>query len=513
MKARASSETPDRFGSTKMVLYLFAFFISLYVLTSSGNNYYNTDQSVLRIEVAKAIVERGSLAISRDVEGVRGIDGRNYSIRGIGVDLLAVPFYLAGKWTGIPPDVPVAMMSPFFGALTVVILFLFCSSLGYTIQSSLYVCLLYGLGTMAWPAAKHPVDNIFETFFILLSIYLLHLHHTQRKPILYAAFSLGVAFLVRQTSILVLPSLCLMMALHHWTTNDLFERYKNIAKEIVIFLIFLSPFVVLHFWYNDYRFGSVFENGYSLMQRNFGHRFFDIANLPTGLSGFLFSPGKGFFYYSPICVLFFFAIGSFLKNKFRAALCFITIILIYLFVLSSFHYWHGDWAWGPRYLFLITPLMMIPCAEIYESRSKKMILFSMIIFFASLVIQMVAVTVDFQKYFIHQIKVEKIQYTIEKSEGTPHIIEPPPEIYFQLQKSPIIFNVKVLSAAIFNREKAEYSRDSVDFWWIHKLKQGKHAVLISLSVIFLLAVAIISLSQLRLAFFRHSASESRHCRH
>lgn len=513
MKARANSETPNHFSSIKIVIYLFVFFISLYVLTAAGNNYYNTDQSVLRIEVAKAIVERGSLAISRDVEGVRGIDGRNYSIRGIGGELLAVPFYLAGKWTGIPPDIPIALMSPFFGALTVVILFLFCSSLGYTIQSSLYVCLLYGLGTMAWPAAKHPFDNIFEAFFILLSIYLLHLHHTQKKPVMYATFSLGVAFLVRQTSILALPPLCLMIVLHHWTNDDIFEKSKAILKDIIIFLIFLSPFVVLHFWYNDYRFGSVFENGYSLMQRNFCHRFFDIVNLPTGLSGFFFSPGKGFFYYSPICVLFFFAIRSFLKNKFHIALCFITIILIYLFVHSSFHYWHGDWAWGPRYLFLITPLMMIPCAEIYKSWSRRMILFSLIIFFASLVIQIVAVTVDFQKYFIHQIKVEKIQYTIEKSEGTPHIIEPPSEIYFQWQKSPIIFNVKILSAAIFNREKAGHSSDPVDFWWIQKLKQGKHAVLISISVVFLLAVAIISLSQLLLAFFRHSASVSRHCRH
>lgn len=513
MKARASSETPDHFGSTRIAVYLFAFFISLYMLSSSGNNYYNQDQSVLRIEVAKAIVERGDLAISQHVDGIRGIDGRNYSIRGIGGELLAVPFYLVGKWSGIPPDIPVALMSPLFGALTVVIIFLFCSSLGYDSKSSLYASLLYGLGTMAWPAAKHPFDNVFEAFFILLSIYLLHLHHTQKKPAMYAAFSLGVAFLIRQTSVLVLPPLFLMIALHHWTNDDLLERYKKIAKDIIIFLIFLFPFVVLDSWYNDYRFGSIFENGYAIMQRNFGHRFFDIANLPTGISGFLFSPGKGFFYYSPICVLFFFAIGSFLKNKFHVALCFITIILLYLFVLSTYYVWHGDWAWGPRFLLLITPLMMIPCAEIYESRSRKMILFSMIIFLASLVIQIVAVTVDFEKYFIHQIKVEKIQYTIEKSEGTPHVIEPPPEIYFQWQRSPILFNFKVLSGAIFNREKTEYSRDPVDFWWIQKLKQGKHAVLISLPVIFLLAVAIISLSQLLLAFFRQSASYRQYCNH
>ena len=513
MNARVSSETPIHFGSIKIVIYLFVFFISLYVLTASGNNYYNHDQSVFRIEVAKAIVERGDLAISQNVDGIIGTDGRNYSIRGIGGELLAVPFYLVGKWTGIPPDIPVALMSPFIGASTVVIIFLFCSSLGYASQSSLYVSLLYGLGTMAWPAAKHPFDNVFEAFFILLSVYLLHLHHSGKKPIMYAALSFGVAFLVRQTSILVLPPLLLMIILYHWTNDDLFEKCKTIVKDIIIFLIFLSPFMVLHFWYNDYRFGSIFENGYSLVQRSFGHRFFDISNLPTGLSGFLFSPGKGFFYYSPICVLFFFVIKSFLKNKFQIALCFVGIILIYLFLLSTFYYWHGDWAWGPRYLFLITPFMMIPCAEIYESCSRKMVFFSLIIFFASLVIQIVAVTVDFEKYFIHQIKVEKIQYTIEKSEGAPHVIEPPPEIYFEWRRSPILFNFKAISTIICNREKAGHSNDPIDFWWIQKLKKDKHVKLISLFIVFLLAIAIIALRQLLSAFFRQSVSYSQYCNH
>ena len=62
-----------------------------------------------------------------------------------------------------------------------------------------------------------------------------------------------------------------------------------------LFSIVFLPFVCLNLWYNYYRFGSVFETGYSLIAMKTGLDFFSGTPLLTGLSGLLISPGKGLF--------------------------------------------------------------------------------------------------------------------------------------------------------------------------------------------------------------------------
>ena len=75
---------------------LFAFFVSIYLLSASGPNFYNSEAGELRLQVAQSIVEKYDLSIPEDI-AVRGADGRYYSWMGIGSALLAVPFYVIGK--------------------------------------------------------------------------------------------------------------------------------------------------------------------------------------------------------------------------------------------------------------------------------------------------------------------------------------------------------------------------------------------------------------------------------
>ena len=59
------------------------------------------DQGALRYEVTAGIVEKHDLAISNG-HGVQGKDGRYYSYYGLGWSVLAVPFYMVGKFIGDP---------------------------------------------------------------------------------------------------------------------------------------------------------------------------------------------------------------------------------------------------------------------------------------------------------------------------------------------------------------------------------------------------------------------------
>ncbi|OGH05897.1 MAG: hypothetical protein A2W22_02540 [Candidatus Levybacteria bacterium RBG_16_35_11] len=471
-----------------ITLKLFIFFVCVYLLSTSPINIFDTDASMARYYLTRSIVERFDLSIPADF-GIKGIDGRDYSWYGLGQSVLAIPFYLLGKYLSDPANA-VSIMPQIFGAAAAVLVFLFCIVLGYSRRTSLYVALLYGLGTFAWPLAKQPFDHTIETFFILLSIYFIYLYVTDKKflHLLFSAFSFGFAFITRQTSMLVIMPLFVLVIVHYLKRHDFKTTACLITRDLALFSLAFLPFIGLSLWYNYYRFGSIFETGYQLIAVRTGIDFFSGTPFLTGLSGFLISPGKGFFYYSPVAILFFFGIKSFFKRHLELAICFILIALSYLFFLSKNLYWHGDWAWGPRYLLAITPFFIIPVAEIFESdiwkKNVSLRAFAYFVIAVSFVIQIAAVSVCFQKYFFYLIHEKDVKFTVVYGAGVQAIVEPPSETHFDWHKSPILTHFKFIYELASKMKDYKYSKlpenatdaenykanprmNLIDFWWIH----------------------------------------------
>jgi len=244
----------------------------------------------------------------------------------------------------------------------------------------------------------------------------------------------------------------------------------------------------LNLWYNYYRYGSVFETAYQLIAKLTGIDFFSGTPLLTGLSGFLISPGKGFFFYSPVALLFFFGIKSFLKKHLELSLCFICTMLSYLFFLSKNIYWHGDWAWGPRYLLVITPFFIIPIAEFLESHIwlKKNVLKAMtyLIIVVSFIIQLAAISVDFNKYFVTQRSMEKVRFIDVRADGVQPIVELPVKTYFTWLNSPLLAQFRSIYEIGKGMKDYRYSKppdnatpdekyrahpvfNVFDFWWLY----------------------------------------------
>jgi hypothetical protein len=260
------------------------------------------------------------------------------------------------------------------------------------------------------------------------------------------------------------------------------------ARDIGLFSIAFLPFLAVSLWYNYYRFGSIFETGFSLWAARHGLDFFMGTPLLTGLSGFLISPGKGFFYYSPVAILFFFSIKPFFKKHPELAVCFICIIVSYLLFLSKNIYWHGDWAWGPRYLLALTPFYIMPISEFFDSRRWvekrffKLIISS--IFVVSFVIQIAAVSVNFEKYFVYLKFEKKVIFTVSHADGVPSVKEPPAETYFDWHRSPIIAQFRFIHSIVkrinyyeFYELPEDASINAIikmapylnifDFWWVY----------------------------------------------
>jgi hypothetical protein len=85
---------------------------------------YDVEQHAQRYQVAKSIVEKGELSIPESTYSMRGMDGRSYSLYGLGWSILAVPFYVGGKYVGNPENFTL-LLNPLVGAATVTLVFIF----------------------------------------------------------------------------------------------------------------------------------------------------------------------------------------------------------------------------------------------------------------------------------------------------------------------------------------------------------------------------------------------------
>jgi hypothetical protein len=474
----------------QLIIYLLLLFSSLYLLTASRLNVNIGDVAIMKIEVARSIVERSDVSVTVPADlGMVAHDGKQYSVFGIGGVLAILPFFIAGKLAGIPPESLVTLVNQFAGAATAVVVFLFCLSLGYQRRASVYVSICYGLGTFAWYYSKDPGDHAIETLFCLLAVYFTqrYVTHAGKTHLFLAALSLGLAFLTRSTSALVGVALVVLIALPHKLTARDNPSLPARAKDVLLFISALLPFLAVFFWYNYARFGSILETGYTLMASRLGLDFFTGTPLVTGLTGFLISPSKGFFYYSPIALLFFFGLRPFCKRHPEVALTFIIIIVSYLLFLSRNVYWHGDWAWGPRYLFVITPYLIMPLAEVFDSPKwvKSPLLRKTVyaLFTVSVVIQMMSVSLHIYNYF-YFLNQEKVPFTTVRATGAPEICEPLMETYFDPRYAPIPIQAKLIfskgrnlaawppssqtqSGARRGKSKQEPWRDVFDFWWLY----------------------------------------------
>ncbi len=470
-----------------IVYSLFIFFAAIYFLTAPGSNIRDTDAGELRFEVARSIVERFDFNIPEN-RGIKGIDGRDYSWVGIGSALLSVPFFLVGKLLGAPPEKFIMIINILFGAALCVIVYKFAFYLGYTARASFLTSVFFGLGTFAWPLAKQPFDHIIETFFVLLSVYSAYRYLGTNRVLylLISASSFGFAFITRHTSVLIIPAL-IIMAIYYYRISFFKTNLKQVLIAIFLFSIVVLPFLALIFWYNYYRFGSIFETGYSLAAKRAGINYFWGTSILTGMSGFLISPGKGFFYYSPVAMLFFFSIKGFFTRHRALSVCFIVIMLSYLLFLSANMFWHGDWAWGPRYIFVLTPFLIIPLAGLFDSekwmRKKFLRTTVYLVFGVSFIIQIAAVSVYFYKHFIDSQLSNKIEFVMISTEGIQPSYTPLPETYFQLRNSHLLAQFGYIyeisrkiktyryyeppeDSPVIEKIKSSLPMNVFDFWWL-----------------------------------------------
>ena len=125
----------------------------------------------------------------------------------------------------------------------------------------------------------------------------------------------------------------------------------------------LFPFAALDLWYSWLRFGNPLASGHH--ETVFGYTIW------KGVLGLAVSPGKGLLWYCPAIFLLVLAAPRFARRYGALSLGFATIAVAFFLLYGYVTYWHGDPAWGPRYVYPVVPFLILPLGEVLRWRGTR----------------------------------------------------------------------------------------------------------------------------------------------
>ena len=286
--------------------------------------------------------------------------------------LLSIPLVLlADRISEIGVAHSVMLLNMGVTAATGTLLFLYVRWLGYRRNIAIVTALLFGLTTIAWPYSKNYFRESIAGFTLLLAAYgLLRWRHALQSSdswphhwMILAIASGVLSIMAKESGAVGLPMLILIPLIgKSYLPKSMFLSWQ---LALIVSILLAMAFAGLYV-YTELLGAGTFR--FEPFQRLSG-AFNNINSAGAGISGFLFSPGKGFFWHSPVLILALFS--PFLaRNGHRLDVIwplfmFVAFVLVYALVRGDI--WFGGTNWGPRYLVPVTPFLMLAVVPTLEN--------------------------------------------------------------------------------------------------------------------------------------------------
>ncbi len=344
-------------------LRVFLFFLTAFLSVSSG--IIASSDGVTIFNVTQAIVERGEISVSGDNVSI-GVGGKLYSRYGIALSVVAIPLYLLGKLVCflIPAQFHslilkgiVSLTNAIVGGLGCLLLFLTGKRLGYSPRVSFQLAISFAFSTFFIVyATKSFFTQPLEAFSLLAAVYFLLKARSEPSPrsLAVAGLFAGLGVLTKLAFVVNLPVLIAYVL----AVSCKGRR----ARDLTVFSTTVAMFFALALGYNYARFGSILKTGY-----------WEVPAFTTplfvGLCGLLFSSGKSLFLYAPIAVLGVVSMRAFAKNHRREMWMLLGLFSVNLLMIAKYRDWGGEGSWGPRYLTLVLPFLVLPIGALLASGS------------------------------------------------------------------------------------------------------------------------------------------------
>jgi hypothetical protein len=315
-----------------------------------------------QFDLTRALVERRTLYIDAYAANTAdvsvGRDGHTYINKPPGVSVLAaIPYALVfgveqltrkrvDDLVRVNVWIVTALTCGVSGALIGLALFLFGRKMGVSRVSALIVALSILFGTIVFAYSTMLFAHVPSALFMLLALIWM-----RDRPLL-AGIAAGAAACCFYVCAIASAILLLV--------------FISVSRRgVVRFIAGALPFAILIALYQYVCFGSPWTTSLQVSRRfTAPGLFLGVFRAPTleALWGLTFSAYRGLFYAAPVLLLAFLGMVIMARRRERVAeliaICAISAVTI--LVISSFNGWNGGWAFGPRYLLSIIPLLGVP---------------------------------------------------------------------------------------------------------------------------------------------------------
>jgi hypothetical protein len=325
--------------------------------------------------------------------------------------ILAMPLYwLAYQIPWIGNVHAIYLFNPIIIAATAMLLFYYAINLGYSERTALVAGLLFGVATIVWPYTRTFFREPLTMFNLFAAWYFIDRWRQafsagQRDHWRWLAAGTAayvVALLSKEAALIVLPVLLVLG----------FPRYGMLVqrrREVLIIVLIVTVLICILFlgllFYRQNL--EALASRYEVSNRAMGF----VIGLPKAwypTLAYLFSPGKGLWWYSPILILSLCA--PFLLPARRWRESWLPLLLVLIFAVSYAairgQLWHGGASWGPRYMVPLVPFLMLaslPALEAVIAGSKLIpkILLALLAL-ASITMQFGGLYVNIHDYYAYQ---------------------------------------------------------------------------------------------------------------
>ncbi len=357
---------------------VFIILVSFYVALSPAHLLTTPDEE-LNIRTTLSLLEgqRGAIPpLPMGFATKRGIDGKQYAQYGLGLPLATVPWCFIGKVIDPSEDTSpnylenigetsqagtyflrwwMTIFTMMITALMVLIWIDLFQKAGLSSLSALFFGFILAFCTYLWPHGRTFFTEPLTAFCLSGAVwsFVQHKYHSKHyKWILIAGIFWAYALFTRIDTVFTAP-----VALWFLLTDEQDQRIR-FSWDTKKFIIFSLPFAVIiisMLLYNQYRFDSLFSTGYEDQAEKIRFR----TPLLVGLHGFLFTPGRSLFLYSPPLIFLIWGTVRIWKRIPWFCSGVILVSVCYLAAMSKWQNWAGGYDWGPRHIFQITPFLML----------------------------------------------------------------------------------------------------------------------------------------------------------
>ncbi|CAN5292729.1 hypothetical protein BH09SUM1_BH09SUM1_08810 [soil metagenome] len=280
----------------------------------------------------------------------------------------------------LPPDeyasaawrrgVVVMLFNPLIAALSAIALARLARLLTGNRMAGIAAAALWAFGTVAWPHSRTYFTEPLAGLFALLAFDALCRWFLAPSISLKYAVMIGVwlalANLTRVDSpIFTVGVIGAMVALGVFRVVR-HDTWAREGKSWPVVEIFVAGAIALAAWialqsFNTMRFGHDITAGYG--DQSEGVKF--DTPLVIGIHGFLFSPGKGAFFFSPALLIGLWGWRRIPRNSRWVALAAIISFMPFFLAMSAWQNWAGGWCWGPRHIVQLHLPFMLGAAFLF----------------------------------------------------------------------------------------------------------------------------------------------------